>query len=127
MATSPAFASNPAIGAATVSAANTARDGSGTLVDVLSAGASGTRIDAINIKATATTTTGTVRIFIYNGTTSFLLTEASVLAVTVSATQPAFETALYWPEGLILPPGYKIKASTEKAESFNIFARGGNF
>jgi hypothetical protein len=45
--TSPIFALTPNNGKADISAANTARDGSGSLVTLITAGSSGTRVDWI--------------------------------------------------------------------------------
>lgn len=127
MATTPQFASSPVIGAATIAAANAGRDGSGTIATILTAGAAGSRVDVLNIKATGTTTAGMVRIYLSNGTTHYLISEIPVSAKTASATGDTFEQAVYWPEGLNLPNGWSLRASTEKAEAFNVIARGGNF
>ncbi len=52
MATAPVFAITPRLAVAAVSAANTARDGTGTIVDVLTGVAAGTRIERIWIQTT---------------------------------------------------------------------------
>lgn len=72
MASSPAFANVPRIGIGAVSAANTARDGSGTLVDIITGVAAGTRIERIVVKATDNPADSIINLFLYNGTTSFL-------------------------------------------------------
>ena len=56
MASDPVFAVTPKVGLAQVSAANTNRDGTGTIVDILTGGTSGTNISKIEIVATGTTT-----------------------------------------------------------------------
>lgn len=127
MANTAQFASIPKVGAATIAAANAGRDGSGTIATVFTAGVSGSRIDVINVKAQAATTAGMVRIYLSNGTTHYLIFEVPVTAVTPSASVATFEAAIYCPEGLTIPNGYSLRASTEKAESFNIIARGGDF
>ena len=126
------FAATPNYGIVAISTANTAKDGTGTLGTVLTAGSTGSRIDGICIKATVTTTSGAIRLFIHNGTTAFLLTEIPVIAVTSSATATSFEAQLngstmsqLFP--ITLPTGYSLRASTNNAESFNIMAQGGNF
>ncbi len=124
MATSPQFPTTPVIGIAQISTANTARDGSGTMGTVLTGSANGTKVEAVVIKATVTTTAGTVRLFIHDGTNARLWREIPIVAITVSATIPAFETVV--PAGITLPNNYSIRASTEKAETFNVFAHGGN-
>lgn len=126
MASSPAYAATPASGAASISTANTGRDGTGTIGTVLTAGASGSRIDDISICATGTTTAGMVRLFIHNGTTAFLWREIPVTAATPSGTVQAFSYYLS-NQNLILPTGYSLRASTHNAEAFTVqVTRGGN-
>ncbi len=132
MSTTANYAATPNLGIANISTANTNKDGTGTIGTVLTAGASGSRIDGIDVKATATTTAGAIRVFIHNGTTAFMLTEIPVLAVTSSATAPAWEVQLnagtmsnLFP--IVLPTGYSLRASTNNGETFNVFALGGNF
>lgn len=132
MSTTAQYASTPRQAIAAIATANTAKDGTGTLGTVFTAGASGSRIDAINIKATVTTTAGAVRLFVHNGTSAFLLTEVPVIAVTSSATAPSFEVQLNTNTmtqilPLILPTGYSLRASTNNAENFNVLAQGGDF
>lgn len=129
MALNPQFAATPKIGAGALSAANTARDGSGTLVTVFTAGANGSRIDYISIQATATTTAGMIRLFLHDGTTARLAFEIPITAVTPSATIPTFGWG-FVPNngsGVILPTGWSLRATTEKAEAFQVLAFGGDF
>lgn len=127
--TTPIFTLTPHIGAVAIATANTARDGSGTIGTVLTAGANGTRITRIQIKATVTTTAGTIRLFVYDGANYFLWKEIANSAITVAANTPAYEYSLYLPGelALILPVGYSLRASTEKAENHNIIAEGGDY
>lgn len=132
MSTSANYASTPNIGIGAISTANTNRDGTGTIGTVLTAGASGSRIDAIDIKATGTTTAGMIRLFVHNGTTAFLLTEIPVIAITPNGTLPSWEAQLNTNTmsqvlPLILPTGYSLRAATNNAETFNVIAVGGNF
>lgn len=132
MATQAQYASTPNIGIGQISTANTARDGTGTIGTVFTAGSSGSRIDAIDIKATGTTTAGMVRLFVHNGTTAYLLTEVPVIAITPSATLPAWEAQLNTNTmtqvlPLVLPTGFSLRAATNNAETFNVIAVGGNF
>lgn len=132
MSTTPQYASTPRVGIAQISTANTNRDGTGTIGTVFTAGASGSRIDAIAIKATGTVTAGMVRLFVNDGTNTRLLAELPVVAVTPAASTPAYEVQLnqntmsqLFP--IILPTGHNIGASTQNAETFNVFAFGGDF
>lgn len=132
MATNANYAATPKVGIGQVTTANTNRDGTGTIATIFTAGASGSRIDAINLKAIATTTTGMIRLFIHDGTNARLLTELPVLAVTPSGTAPSWETQLNTNTftqvlPLILPTGYSLRASTNNAETFNVIAVGGDF
>lgn len=132
MSTSAQYASTPKCGVGQVSVANTNRDGTGTIVTVFSAGASGSRIDAINIKATGTTTAGMIRLFIHDGADARLLTEVPVTAITPSGTLPSWEAQLNTNTmtqvlPLVLPTGYSLRAATNNAETFNLLAFGGDF
>ncbi len=132
MSTSPQYASTPRCGIGQASVANTNLDGTGTLATILTAGASGSRIDAINLKAVATTTAGMIRLFIHDGTNARLLTELPVLALTPSATLPSWEAQLTTNNmsqvlPVILPTGYSLRASTHNTETFNVIAIGGDF
>lgn len=132
MSTTANYASTPKCGVGQVSVANTDRDGTGTIVTVFSAGASGSRIDAIDLKAVGTTTAGMIRLFIHDGANARLLTEVPVIAITPSGTLPSWETQLNTNTmtqvlPLVLPTGYSLRAATNNAETFNVIALGGDF
>lgn len=132
MAASAQYASTPKVGVGQISTANTNRDGTGTIGTVFTAGSSGSRIDMIDIQATATTTAGMVRLFLHNGTTAFLLAEVPVVAVTPSGTIPAFSAQLNSNTmtqilPIVIPTGWSLRASTNNAEAFNVIALGGDF
>jgi hypothetical protein len=126
MGTTPVFIAVPKTWLGQVTAANTNRDGTGTLVDIVTAGASGSRIDQIDISGLGTTTAGVVRLLLNDGSNTRLFKEVLVSAITPSTSVEAFRASLVFAEGLVLPTGWKLKASTHNAESFNIFARGGD-
>ncbi len=128
MASAPEFVDSPKSWLAQVSAANTNRDGSGTVVDVVTAGADGTRIDAVDIVAVGTVTAGVVRLYLYDGTNTRLIKEVMVSATTPSTSVEVFRKTVTFPKGLHLPSGatWKLKASTHNAETFNVIARGGD-
>lgn len=119
MASNANYAATPKSALAQLSAANTLRDGTGTIATVLSAGTSGSRVDDIVITATGTTTAGMVRLFLHDGTNARLLREVPVTAITPSGTVQAFTASL--PNlALVLAPGWSLRASTHNAESFNV-------
>lgn len=124
----------PKNGGATISTANASRDGSGTLGTVMTgatrntgadpAKLGGSRIDALAIQAQGTTTAGMVRLFVHDGATNRLIAEVPVEPVTPGASTRAWQVRLsqntcdFMP--IILGAGESLKASTEKAESFNV-------
>lgn len=132
MATNAQYAATPKLGIGQVSVANTNRDGTGTIATIFSAGANGSRIDAIDIKAVGTTTAGMIRLFIHDGANARLLAEVPVVAVAPSGTLPAWEAQLNTNSmsqilPLVLPTGYSLRAATNNAETFNVIALGGDF
>ena len=129
MASEPQFVAAPVIGIGAISTANTNRDGSGTIVDILTGATNGTRISKITVNATVTTTAGMVRLFIYDGSTYFLYREILVPAITVSASVAGFSYVLelLGERALILPNNWKLSASTHNAHTFHVAAEGGNF
>jgi hypothetical protein len=127
MAADPIFAATPRNGVGQISTANTNRDGTGTVGTIFTAGSSGSIITVITVKAQVTTTAGMVRLFVYDGTNYRLWREVPVSAITVSASQPAFEEHIVDFGGLLLPSGYSLRASTHNAETFNIICQGGDF
>jgi hypothetical protein len=129
MSSTPQFVALPQSFAVSITTANTARDGTGTLA-LLATGAvaPGTRIDKIRVQASGTTTAGVIRYFLDDGTTKRLLKERLVTAITPSATVAAFEDEWSIPDGIILPnASWSIKVGTHNAENFNVVASGGNF
>jgi hypothetical protein len=117
------FTATPGISLAQVSAANTNRDGSGTVVTVVAGSATGRRINKITVKAIATSTAGMVRIYLYDGTNTRLYFEVGVTAITASASIATFiNTTLYYDsDAPILPSAtWELRASTHNAETFNI-------
>ena len=89
MAEVPAFTAVPNAGGnlltTRISAANTNRDGTGTVYVVLTGGTNGTRGERVQWNATGTTTAGVVRLYLKDtGTPSTrLLVEALVTALTL--------------------------------------------
>ena len=125
--TEPIFTLTPEIGFGQVSVANALRDGTGTIVDIITGTTFGTRIDKITVTATGTTTAGMVRLFLYTGTVTRLFMEVSVVAATPSASVQAFTQTVVFDHGVILPVGWKLQASTNNAETFNVFAFSGDY
>ncbi len=130
MSSTPVFTGTPKAQVKLVSAANTNRDGSGTVVDLWTAGASGSRIENVAIRARGTTTAGVIRLYIYDGSTYFLIREYLVTAITPSTTVKVFEASENFSllsNCLVLQTGYKLAASTHNAENFNLIVMGGDY
>lgn len=133
MATSAQYAATPKIGSATLTTADTSLTAPTTVGTVLTAGASGTRIDYIDIQGVATTTACLVNLFIYDGSTYILWTQVPVIAVTSSTTAPAFQATLSSNVNsnlmpLILPTGYSLRAAVSVTQTgVRVTAQGGDF
>jgi hypothetical protein len=126
MASSPAYTATPRTERATISAANTNRDGTGTIVNLFTAGANGSRVERITVCATGTTTAGMIRFYLFDGINTDLWREVLVTAITPSSTVAAFTFQLTF-LGYILSNGKSIRVSTNNAESFRVIAEGGDF
>lgn len=130
MASTPNFASTPRCAMAQAAAANTNRDGTGTIATVFTAGASGSRLERVRIQAAGTTTAGVIRLFVHDGSNARLLMEVLVTAITPSTTVQAWSADIdmsYNGQALVLPNGFSLRASTHNAETFNVIAIGGDF
>lgn len=131
MASAPSYASVlPRVAVGVISTANTNRDGTGTgpATAIFTAGASGSKIEEIKVKARGTTTAGMVRIYLWDGsgTDGHLVEEVPVTAITPSATVETFEATLTY-DNLFIPTGWSVTASTHAAETFGILIFGGDF
>lgn len=104
--------------------ANTAKDGTGTVETIFTAGADGARVERIRLRSLGTNVATVVRIFINNGgsnavaTNNALYAEITVAATTLSETS-ALLTTNEFPSAadttafpIVLPPGYKLLATT---------------
>ena len=127
MATTAQYAATVNGASAQISTANTNRNGTGTIVSVISGASSGTRVDDISIVATGTTTAGVVRLFISDGTNIRLWQEILVTAVTPSTTVQVWSYTLL-NQALLLKSGWSLQAATNNAETFNVLVtRAGDF
>lgn len=108
--------------------ANTDRDGTGTLATILTAPATGSRIDAIVFNAPGTVTAGMIRLFLTIGANTRLLDEIPVVATTPSASVPAWRVVYIPQVPLVLESAAVLKFSTEKNEIFNaVLSFAGDF
>jgi hypothetical protein len=127
MAAAPTYAANPrSIDRAVVSAANTNRDGSGTIVSIATGSAAGFKVMEVVAQATVTTTAGMIRLFIStdSGSTWDLFDELPVGAVTVSASISAFRAVKNYNNLVLTGTTNRLGASTHNAEAFEVYALG---
>ena len=127
MATSPNFVNTPKVGMVQVTTANTNRNGTGTIVTVFTAGTLGSRVDWIEITAVGTTTNNVIRLFISDGTTTWLMDEILITANTPSVTNRVSRQTVVYSNPLVLQPNWSLRASTNNTETYNIIAFGGDF
>ena len=140
--TTPIFPLTPATNWGTITTANTAKDGTGTVTTIFTAGANGSRIDQIKIRPLGTNVQTVVRFFLNNGSANSsaannsLIHEYTVLATTVTETAAQVDIDLLIDKGdsLIvpipfLPAGYKINITvgTTIAAGLSVVCHGGNY
>jgi len=122
MATAPAFASTPRIGAAAVSTANTNRDGTGTIETVLTAGSSGTKIERVLVKATMDPADGVVILWLYSGSVYYMFDEFDTGDPAAgSTTVAAFREERVYGD-LVLPTGWSLRAQNTVALTTGTFS-----
>ena len=95
---------------ARIAAANTAADGSGTLVTLITAGASGSRVDGVRFRNTsvfATSTANVHRIFLSDtdGTNDRLIGEVATATATRSATAVGATSIFTFDQPIIMLSG----------------------
>lgn len=127
MANTPSYAANPrSIDRGAVSAANTNRDGSGTIVSIATGSAAGFKINEVVAQATVTTTSGMVRLFIStdSGSNWDLFDEINIPAITVGAGTPAARGVATYKNLVLTGTSNRLGASTHNAEAFEVYALG---
>lgn len=129
--TTPIFPLTQKVSWGTLTAANTAKDGTGTVVTVFTAGANGSRLDQVKVRALGTNVATVLRFFVNNGsanttaTNNSLIHEVTIPATTLSEvaalsdtdvtiTKNTTETAVPIP---YLPAGYKLNVTIGTAVS----------
>lgn len=125
MASAPVYAATPRCSAVTIStAASNNRTGTSSST-VFTAGSNGSRIEEVRMKAQGTTTAGTVRLYIHNGTSFFIISETAYPSVSVSSSTASAEYTVSF-SNLVLPSGYSLRANIESG-TWDIVAFGGDF
>lgn len=132
--TKPIYSGYPDLAWGTVATANTAKDGTGTVVTVFTADATnGGRVEKLKVRAAGTNVATVLRVFINNGSTNAtaanntLYTEATIAATTLSEVAALADNEITLT--LALKPGYKINVTigTTVAAGLAVTGVGGKY
>lgn len=134
--TRPIYSRSPDVqwGAAAITAANTAKGGTGTVTTVFTADATnGGRVERLKVRAAGTNVATVLRVFINNGSTNataannILYTEATIAATTLSEVAALADNDISL--NLSLPAGYKLNVviGTAVAAGLYVTAVGGKY
>lgn len=131
MTATPIFAQTPIVAIATLTSptAITSRaniTGTTGLVKLTDTTTNGLRVDGITVKGKGTSVAGEVYIWLYDGTTSYLIEEIDISAVTGSATLASFIGSKYH-SGWNLKPTQQLYVSVSTVQDVNVFAFGGAY
>lgn len=111
MAASPSFISTPRIGRLSLSTANTATDGTGTINDLLVGVSAGTRVLSVNVQGTATTASALVNLFLWDGTQWDLFDQITISATTGSTTAKAYRLVTAYTDLVLPSASWKLGAT----------------
>lgn len=111
MAANPAFVSTPRLGRCSLSTANTATDGTGTITDLIVGVAAGTRVLSVNVQGTATTVASLVNLFLYDGTSWKLFDQVTVSATTGSNTAKGYRLVTAYTDLVLPSASWKVGAT----------------
>ena len=131
--TKPIYPLTPVIGMSTIATANTAKDGTGTVVTLFTAGTDGGRVDKIKVRPTGTSVQTVLRVFLNNGLTNAtpanntLYMERTIPAYTLSETTEQLDIAVQL--DVALPAGWKVNCAigTTVASALALTCEGGNY
>jgi len=115
MAASPAFISAPRIGRLSLSTANTATDGTGTINDLIVGVAAGTRVLSVNVQGTATTVAALVNLFLWDGTQWDLFDQVTISATTGSNTVKGYRLVTAYTDLVLPSTSHKLGATISVA------------
>ena len=131
--TSPVFPLTPIITVGnTLLTANTAKDGTGTVATLYTAGVNGSKLNGVQIAYTGTSVATVLRLFINNGSTNATAGNNSLyMSITVAAntlSEVAAAADIFQALSLTLPAGYKLMATigTTVAAALAVTASGGD-
>lgn len=127
------FPLTPKAAWATLATANTAKDGTGTVGTVYTAGVNGSRVDYLKARALGTNTATVLRVFVNNGSdnatagNNSLVLEQTIAATTLSETAALADNLVSL--DMSLPAGYKINVTigTTVAAGLQVTGFGGDY
>lgn len=132
--TNPIYTRTPDIQWGVIDTANTAKDGTGTVVLVFEADATeGGYIEKVIARAKGTNVATVLRLWINNGSTNTTAANNAMIAeLTLSSTTNSEVAKLAdyeVPLGIALPPGYRIYATigTTVAAGYHLIGVGGKY
>ena len=136
--TSAIFTRIPKVGVATLTAANTARDGSGTITTIMAGAADGSRCDQITFMSAQATVgasaNNVMRVWrsIDTGTTWYLYDELAESGLTSSQTAAGAKSVFTYPNRIFLKDtthliGVTMGIRASAADDHDVIAEGGDF
>lgn len=124
MATDPAFAVGPRIGAVSISTAETSLTAPTNVGTLITGVAAGTRVAEIIVKCAATSAASIVRVFLHDGTTYWLFDEIVVAAATSSNTGATTRVSTSY-ANLVLPSAsWSVRVTTSIGQVTHVQALG---
>lgn len=130
MAVAPAFAATPRIGLGQVDTGQTNRDPAATgtnIVNVITAGSGGTKINRLVVIAVTNPADSLVQIFLFDGTNYYIFDDFDIGDPATSSTTVAGYREERAYTDLVLPSGWSLRASisvTTTSGKVNVYALG---
>ena len=124
MATSPAFAVTPRIGAVSIATADSSYTAPSNVGTLITGASTGTRIAELVVKCAATSAAAVVRVFLYDGTTYWLFDEITVAAATGSSTVQQTRVSNTYNNLIIPSASWSIRVTTSVAQTTHVTALG---
>ena len=130
---SPIFTNVPNSGWGTIDTANTAKDGTGTVVEIFTAGSNGSKVERIIAETLGTNVASVLRVFLNNGgansvpANNTLIRQISLPSTTIS--EVAGQITIMVPLDIVIEAGYKLNITigTTVAAGWQVSALGGDY
>jgi hypothetical protein len=133
--TDPIFPLTPKASFATLTAANTAKDGTGVTAQIVAAGANGAYVESIRCQPLGTNVASVLRIFLNNGGSSAVASnnslwyEVALPVTTLTETNKMLATDILLTLNRAIPSGYKLLAclGTAVAAGWQVTGNSGDY